>query len=36
MLALQSEYLKSQFEALQAQTKDFSEVVQKATGVAKS
>ena len=36
VLALQSEYLKSQFEALQAQTKDFSEVVQKATGVAKS
>jgi phasin len=29
VMALQSEYLKAQFEALQAQTKDLSETVQK-------
>ena len=33
VLALQSEYLKGQFESLQAQTRDLSDAVQKAAGV---
>ena len=35
VMAIQTEYLKAQVEAIQAQTREFGDAVQKATGIKK-